>query len=383
MHSTRRSPSRPGRRTRGLLLASGLLLGVLVAILAVNLGPTAPSTPTRSLSFASDPELERAAARAPADVVRPELERAQATPSSAASSAPASVPTRAVRGRVVADGEAVADAEVALLVRSKAEATDGAGSETARRARTGRDGTFVFDAVPGDAQFVLKAAHAGFAPLARSLDGATEEELVLELAPDARIRARITGEVVLEDGSPAAGADVAYGRQSTRADGAGKFELEVADLASADAPLVARHAGLVAARIENFGARLTAPGGAERSALAAGVGTPHRADGVAATNRANVQELHGIRLVLGGRALAITGRVLDADGRPAKGWRVELRDGSSSEDAGRTDRQGRFVLGGLAPGAHVLRARGTRPGETLESDPIDAGARDVELAPRR
>ncbi|MBK7877880.1 MAG: carboxypeptidase regulatory-like domain-containing protein [Planctomycetes bacterium] len=95
------------------------------------------------------------------------------------------------------------------------------------------------------------------------------------------------------------------------------------------------------------------------------------------------RELHGVRLVLGGPALAIAGTVLDANGRPAKGWRVALQGASATRDAARTDRQGRFVLSGLVPGAHVLRAWSTTTDDAFESEPVEAGARDVVLARSR
>ncbi len=362
MSQSRRSSPRAANRVPIVLAAAGLVLAALVGALVFALGsPSArPAAPTAT-------ELPRpstaSSASVPVELARDGGARtAEAEP---VVPAPAPAAKRALRGRVVADGEGVPNAEVVLVPRG-----DGADLRAQLRVRTGPDGAFHFDDVLAGAGVVLKTTHAGFAPLSLPVADPGAEEVVLALSRDSRLRARITGEVVFEDGTPAAGADVAFGRQAARTDGSGRFELALTTDAAADEPLVARHAGLVPARIERFGARVVAA-------------RPVQAAGVAPGGAASVPEVSGVRLVLGGRSLAITGTVLDGSGRPAKGWRVELANAGGADEVSRTDRQGRFVLSGLAPGAHVLRARGPRPEDVVDSEPLEAGARDVVItAPR-
>ncbi|MBL8859968.1 MAG: carboxypeptidase regulatory-like domain-containing protein [Planctomycetes bacterium] len=107
-----------------------------------------------------------------------------------------------------------------------------------------------------------------------------------------------------------------------------------------------------------------------------------------------------IQIVLGPPALSIEGTVMDADGAPLAGWRVALVDGSHGGDptsnprtfealaAGfygygpceiTTSAAGRFEIDGLFDRDYRLRAFDPKSMVNVESHPIRAGTRGVDL----
>jgi len=175
-------------------------------------------------------------------------------------------------------------------------------------------------------------------------------------APAPRTRVvleRVTGIVLRPEGEAASGARVVLGRQHARCDARGRFELVLAgDEGRAD--LVAFEPGREPALHPAFGASLGAGGE------------------------------HVVRLVLGAETLTLSGSVTDADGRPLKGWTVEL-DGADvladfrlREDV-RTDADGRFELSDVPAGVHVLRAWRDRRELAFRSAPTSAGESGITI----
>jgi hypothetical protein len=79
------------------------------------------------------------------------------------------------------------------------------------------------------------------------------------------------------------------------------------------------------------------------------------------------------------RGLAISGRVLEADGRTLAQGRVLCRPHAGGGFVGADVRDGVFAVGPLAPGVHRLNASGSREGS---SDPVEARAGDSGLVLR-
>ena len=162
--------------------------------------------------------------------------------------------------------------------------------------------------------------------------------------------ARIDGQVLHLDGSPAPSALVRLGVAETRTDNDGRFVLDLASPSEAD--LVAFEPGFAPCIRPAYGAGLVA-------------GEDHT------------------RLVLGEPTLAITGQVVDAEGKPLAGWSVELEGidplaALGLRSAARTDRAGRFTLTDVPAGLQILRALKDGHAPVL-STPVDAGASGVKL----
>jgi hypothetical protein len=103
-----------------------------------------------------------------------------------------------------------------------------------------------------------------------------------------------------------------------------------------------------------------------------------------------------VRLVLGGPALTIAGRILDENGEPCEGWSVSLLDGTvvtpnrvpfevaedfarGKSDATKSDERGAFELEGLLERSYVVQAYEKESLLLLRSDPVSAGTRDLVL----
>lgn len=171
--------------------------------------------------------------------------------------------------------------------------------------------------------------------------------------PSRSARVKLTGIVLRPEGEPAAGAQVVLGQQHAGCDPEGRFELELsADVGSAD--LVAFEPGHEPVLRPVFGASLGA--GGENS----------------------------VRLVLGPETLTLSGTVVGTNGQPLEGWTVEL-DGHDLlatfglREAARTDGDGRFTLGDVSAGVHVVRAWKDRRELAFRSAPAAAGETGISI----
>jgi len=180
-------------------------------------------------------------------------------------------------------------------------------------------------------------------------------------------------------GGPVPEADVYFGEHVARTDARGRFEFErkmwlISDgtkVTSTWMPLVAVKPGFQPAVVERF------------------------TDSFDLTD----DRRHAFELALGGPELEIHGRVFDASGRPAKGWRVAPRDPTpafsgqwpkggeisiESLAAGRdviveTDDKGRFRIGGLLARDYGLIAWDPETMMHARLEGVRAGLSDVAL----
>ena len=241
--------------------------------------------------------------------------------------------------------------------------------------RSAADGSFRFAAVPTGSEIAV--ARDGY-----------EATRVREVGPDGRIVLRaarpreqrwIRGVVVDAQGAAVAGADVRFGQEGSGSDELGRFEVAVRSFSDAT-PLTATKRGFLAAVVERFGE----------------------------TVREQPGSLDGTVLRLGGAPLAITGRVLDADGRPCRGWSIDLADGTPSGNSWRTieldsasgwsaaapvefgssgagasphetDADGRFRLDGLRDRTYRVRAFDPSRCLFVVGEPTAAGSEDLVL----
>lgn len=230
-------------------------------------------------------------------------------------------------------------------------------------ALSGSDGTFRFATIPAYSE--LNVTRAGYeATRVRAVDPYLR--IVLRAAVPRASRS-IRGLVVDEQGAPAAGARVAFGPEESTSDERGQFEVRVTSYCDTT-PLTATKRGFAAAVLERFGR----------------------------TVREEPESLDGTVLRMGSAALAITGRVLDADGRPCRGFWIDLADGTPSgtswltteleSDGGsragtplETDDEGRFRLGGLRNRTYLVRAFDSSRCLFVVSEPTAAGTEDLVL----
>jgi hypothetical protein len=301
------------------------------------------------------------------------------------------------------------------------------GGPSLQRARAGADGRVTFADLP--AGTVWLAGDRGDVPFAATVTADQVTEVRFEVAPGYRVR----GEVVDERGAAVAGAEIELGFLAVAAsDGNGWFE--VLDLPH-DAKLRARRRGCVASA--SVAVKDLTPGKPLRFALTAGgteiagsvvgpYGRPvadarvwsgsERAVGAfdvrtdasgrfhavgAAAGRVTVHVAAppwapfstGVDLEPGGLAslvcalqhgARVVGRVLARDGSPATDLVVTL-DGALPIQT-TTDRHGRWVLDGIAPGPFVVkvndrgRARGSATGEARAGGETEV---DIVVEPAR
>lgn len=171
--------------------------------------------------------------------------------------------------------------------------------------------------------------------------------------PARAARRSLTGIVLRPEGGPASGARVALGRQLTQCDAEGRFELELLDGQGAG-DLLAFESGHEPALRPAFGAGLEASGE------------------------------HSVRLVLGPETLDLSGTVVGPSGQPLAGWSVELDELDPLADLGLreqvlTNGNGRFSLGDVPAGVHVLRAWKERRELAFRSTPAAAGESGIVI----
>jgi hypothetical protein len=286
-------------------------------------------------------------------------------------------------GGIVLDevGAPVVGAQIEVRVDGSARALAGRdGSATVAQewhASTDSAGEFALDAAPDGEGTRLLARSSGFRSASIEL-ACGEASVLVRLARERPQGLLLRGRVVHADGSAASRATVALGPARARSGADGRFELSVPCLVPG-LDLVAALAGLQPAIVAHGSIPWTSAGTA---------GEP-------------------IELTLGPPALAIAGRVVDEQGRPAKGWHVALLDatpldprapaGTTLEElAGaqrrdvRTERDGSFSIDGLSARDYRViawgRSRGSSGGargalECVVSSPIQAGqAGQADLA---
>ena len=332
-------------------------------------------------------------------LVEPVIEVLESSPStveaaaprdSSAGSAPETAPETVVRtlpeevllvaapavrfaGRVVdQNGAPVAGASVALELPDSALHEFPAPLDRSRpihwRATTDAAGRFALESAPSLAGSHLRASAQGCDPASLEAPAPGAEELLVTLVRnEAPEDPQITGVVLQPDGTPAKGALVRVFMDSVKTNERGEFRLDLPRGLLPDRPLVASHRGTTPAIVERFGelveAHLPYP-------------PPPQV------------------LRLGDGELAISGRLVDADDEPVRGWIVTLADPTvvsqwrfpqivveredATEDV-QTDEEGRFEVEGLLPRSYVLRAYDLRTLASVESEPIPAGTGDAVL----
>ena len=235
---------------------------------------------------------------------------------------------------------------------------------------TGDAGTFRLEDVPAIRDASLQVVLGGFTDAWQPLPPATDAALRIVLARPKASAGRLAGIVVDPAGGLVPGARVSVGWESTFSDARGRFELS---LAKTPAP-----ARAIAAK-EGF--------------LPAVQDAPKNADGTVAWPSE-------VLLRLGGPPLALSGRVVDGEGRGVGGARVWLEDptyfGLVEREPvqvetllGRKDApfwgyvatrdDGSFEIRGLLP--RIYKVRAMDPSTLLAASVagVESGARDVEI----
>lgn len=274
-----------------------------------------------------------------------------------------------VAGRVHDEhGAAIADAYVHLGYQLDALPGIGARLHDTHsfhswNAQSAADGSFELGLVPAHAALSVTVQKRGYnSKTVATVDVTGPVDCTLRKAPPSQ-SPTVQGIVRHVDGRPAAGARVDFGQDGGQCGDDGRFSFQLT-ASKRQEPLTAWLPGLQPCVLKGLGARL-------RDDPAAGA---------------------ELELRLGAEALAITGRVLDVDGRAVKGVRV-VADGATflgSSDqllenmiGGQrkvtTDADGRFELRGLADRDYRVRAVHPRTLLVIESEPITAGTSGVEL----
>lgn len=227
------------------------------------------------------------------------------------------------------------------------------------------DGAFVLRRVPAIDGVGLRFEKEGFETLEIVAPAYPTDALRITLAPARGFQSsEVWGTVVDPSGTPVGGAEVWLGKEKSRTDEDGRFRFVVDRLLPEDR-LTVLAAGFELLQELEFGARVLADAAAGRE----------------------------IRLQLAGEALAISGRVLDADGEPITGAAVVLADPtrlqltfspvesrlSGQDRLVMTDEAGSFRIEGLSNRSYRLRVGVAARGITFESEAIPAGTSGVVL----
>lgn len=250
----------------------------------------------------------------------------------------------------------------------------------ARAWRTHSDarGEFRLANVPGVARAAFHARLAGYAAHVESLPEASNDALVVTLERPHSTESLVRGVVLDPSGAFFEGARVSAGAEVCVSDAHGAFALDVSGSSLARVVAVAR--GFQPAVFE------------PEHDDAASMPVNERALRVRWPSRVVLQ--------LGGAALSIVGRVLDAQREPLAGARVWIVDptclGQSRGDVvlaesyaagaegafwsfARTDADGRFTLEGLAQRDYSVAALDPRTLLRVDREHVRAGERDVDL----
>ena len=237
--------------------------------------------------------------------------------------------------------------------------------------RSDEEGRFRLDDAPAIRGGVVTASKEGYQSGGAELPTVSREDLILILAEEqAQAELVLEGLVLLPDRQPAPGAKVHFDSASTKTDEAGRFRLaydpeETFEEATA---LVAARVGYGPAVVRDFGAVMNAS----------------RPSGPAAQELVLAEDL------------SISGRVLDVHGQPLRGWRLALLDGAalsrwqipittvenlalgpSFPVSSAVD--GSFTLSGLEDREYRVHAWDPDSLVRIESGPVAAGTRDLEL----
>jgi protocatechuate 3,4-dioxygenase beta subunit len=265
-------------------------------------------------------------------------------------------PGASLRGLVAdAQGEPLADVEVRAQGGGRDELSRLL-SDEGPRAFTTADGSFTLEDLAPGVPLDLVATHPGYAPGAApgvAVPSAAPVRIVLQQS--SRVSGRVTG----PDGKPVVGASIALD-ESTRGL-AGAFRHLAAHRSS--------HQGLTD-DTGSFSFADVAPGPIGLAAEA----PRHQRQELRGLEVKPGQDLSGVELVLP-TAVAVEGRVLRPDGRPAEGAEVTVaepaRNGAyvPSLRAGADD-TGHYRIEGIAPGPHTLEA---------DAEGYRRAVRDVEL----
>lgn len=215
----------------------------------------------------------------------------------------------------------------------------------------------------------LRASSEGLEPADVPAPTTPRSDLRIVLKKHVDSARTLTGFVVRASGAPATNARVYVGEVSAATDARGAFSLDVPKWLPEEQPVVAIESGSQPAVLPDFGK------------LA----------------RDATRRFDPLRLVLGAAPLSISGRVVDAQGKPLENWNVallhatsvsigrvppvtaeSLTSGSDAEHT--TDAQGAFRIEGLLEREYELCAWNSDTLARIESKPIKAGTRDVVLA---
>jgi hypothetical protein len=232
--------------------------------------------------------------------------------------------------------------------------------------KSGSDGGFELRRAPALPKGRLMTSYPKLQSDVRSLPSESAADLYIELKELSEDGAFLEGSVVHEDDKPASGARVLLADREAIADKSGRFRMALAPVGPL-APLAAILPGFQPAIVPEYGRVLESTGGHPPP----------------------------VRLVLGPPPLSISGRVLDADGKPARKWTVTLLEGTALSQnripivtAERvtakgdvqviTASDGSFRLGGLRDISYRLQAWNGE-GLIILSPSLRAGSKDVEL----
>jgi hypothetical protein len=247
------------------------------------------------------------------------------------------------------------------------------------RALSDASGEFALE-LPAVEGLTLTARSPGRAPVRVALPGLSTETppplvLVLqETAPHWLGSGELHGKVLMQDGTPAAGARVVLGNVEARTDERGSFTAAMQEGYRYDDVLCAALPGFLPALVSDPARELAQLGTAENPVV----------------------------LTLGGPALSISGRLIDSLGNPCCGWTLELVDGTEVSPANRpallaehlaggresdqpvaSDSKGGFRFVGLLERSYILHAEPPWPSGYSElcvrSGPIEAGTQELGL----
>jgi hypothetical protein len=228
------------------------------------------------------------------------------------------------------------------------------------------NGHFELRGIPTGTGITLEVHHQERGSGQITVPACSTQGMVIRIATSNKPVRELCGIVMYADGLPAADSVVCMGESNqTRTSDDGRFRLVLHENLVAG-QLVAYHIGYQPAMM------------------------PILADNIGDAGSSV------IRLVLGDKALSISGRLEDADAKRLAGWRVTLGSGTEATqhalppvfveqliDSGRrevtTDPAGAFSVGGLREGEYLLRAWDPKSLVMVETKPIKAGSSEIVI----